>query len=101
MDQPREVHTQKWKLRVGDRVDQMPHEMLPIGADLVVFSAEGDHAHFAPLTRDFGYSITMQSRAVNQEAGFELACGGLRDPAGAVTPRAREPRVCDHLNAPL
>src|SRR5689334_19105463 len=65
MNQTREMHTQKWKLRVGNWINQMPYQVLPRRLDFVIFPSERHDAHFAFLSRHFTHAIAMQSSAID------------------------------------
>src|SRR5437762_6725255 len=39
-DPAREVNSQKWKARIGDRVNQVPHELPPVGHDFVILTTK-------------------------------------------------------------
>src|SRR5262249_5750806 len=60
VNQAREVHAQKRELRIRDRVDQMPHQVLPLGTDLIIFAAKRDDTQIAALARKLGHTIAMQ-----------------------------------------
>jgi len=84
MDQPREMHAEEGKPRVGHRVDQVAHQVLALRAQLVILAAEGHDAHLAPLARQLGYAVAVQAGAIDQEIGFEFARGGLGNPRCAL-----------------
>ena len=51
------MYAEEGKLRVGDGVDEMPHQVLAVWPDLVVLAAEGENSHVARLGGELGDAV--------------------------------------------
>src|ERR1700760_1474001 len=80
VDQTGKVHSQKWKFWIWNRIDQVSHQVLPIGTQLVILTAERDDLHGVPGARFAGNPVTVQSGTVNNEIRFVFAAGRLNHP---------------------
>src|SRR5206468_518398 len=60
VNQAREMDAEKGEPRVGNRIDEIPDEGLPLRPDLVILSAERHDAQVATLAREFGHAIAVQ-----------------------------------------
>ncbi len=77
----------------------MPHQVLPLRAELVVFAAERHDAGFTPFAGQLGHAVAVQAGAVDQEIAFEVAGGRLRHPTLAGGPQAQSTRAPVYLGA--
>ena len=73
------MDAQERKLRVGHWVDQVAHQVLALGLDLVVFAAEWHNAHFAFLACKHAQPVAVQAGAVNHKIRRVIP-GGAPDP---------------------
>ena len=91
----------KGKLRIGHRIDQVPHQLLALGADLVILAAEREDAHLALFAGEFGYAVAMQAGAVDQKVRGEFAGRGFDGPAAAARDHAIGARAGDHADTAI
>ena len=71
------------KARVGNGVNEIPHQMLPFRADLVILATKRQDAHLATLARERRHAVRVQAGAGDEEIRLERAGGRLRHPRGA------------------
>ena len=63
VNHPREVHAQKWKTRIGHRINQIAAQMLRLGLQIKIFAAKRNNFRIDLLPAQFRHAIRMQSRA--------------------------------------
>ena len=80
VDQPREVHTQKWELRIGHRINQVAHQPFAALDQLIVLATERNDSRLAFLAGQPGDTVAMQPGAVHEVPADELTLGRRRDP---------------------
>ena len=84
------------KLRIGHGINEVPHQVLALRADLVVFAAEGQDAHLAALAGQLGHAVAVQAGAIDDEIGWEFARRGLGHPSGAAGAQTEDSRASRH-----
>src|SRR5450631_4123051 len=71
-----EMHTQKRKCRVRDRIDQVFHQSAARRFNYVIFSPEGNDVHIRGYAAEAGQAVALQAGAIDQEAAGKIAlCG--------------------------
>ena len=81
-----EMHTKKGKLRVRDRIDEIPHQIPAFGLQLIIFTSEGDNASRGIRSGQFCDAITVQTCTIDDAAPCQrfLGCLQHRLPAPSV-----------------
>ena len=83
-DESSEMDSEKRKLRVRHRINQVAHQVLSPGLDFVVLAPEGNDADFAPFSRQDRHAVAMQAGAVDKVLRLEVARRGAGHPAGGL-----------------
>ncbi len=79
-DQAREMYTQKWKSRVGHRIDEIPDQILAAWNQGVIFTPERNDPRGVSGTSLSADAVTLQSRTINDEVALIFAVGGPDSP---------------------
>ena len=80
VDQPREMHAEKWKLRVRHRINQMPHQKLPLLFDLIILAAKGNDFCGRFLPGGAHQPVGVQSATGDDELRLKITGGSLHCP---------------------
>ena len=67
------MDAQERKTRIGDRIDQVPHEVTPRGNNLVVLAAKRNNSQRALIPCKSHDAIAVESGTVNDPRGFDGA----------------------------
>ena len=79
VDHAREVDAQEGELGIGHGVDQVPHQVVPVGPQLVVLAAERHDLQPRLDAAQPGDAIGLQAGAVHQRPGAHGAAARLED----------------------
>src|SRR5207248_1039680 len=75
---PREVNSEEGKARIGDRVDQIPHQIAARRNDFVVLAAERDNLQSLRISGQPHDAIAVKSAAVDREIRLNRAARRLK-----------------------
>src|SRR5579859_3622462 len=74
---PREMHAEKWKARIRDRINQRTHQRSALWNQIIVFAAKWDDHRCWLVSRHAADAVAVKSRAINQCVRCERAAGRL------------------------
>jgi hypothetical protein len=83
----REVNPEEWELWIRHRVDQIPHQVAPLGLEFIVFASEGYDTGWRLLAGQFCHAVTVQAGTVDNPAGREFTLGRLQNALAAIRPQ--------------
>jgi len=99
LDATGEVHAEEGERRVGNRVDEVSHEVSPFRREHPVLAAERDDRHVDRHPGHPRHPVAPEARAGDEDARLEVARGGLGDDALARPHDARDHRALSDLAA--
>lgn len=83
VDEASEVDAEEGEGGVGDRVNEVPNEVLGFGGEFVVFAAEGNDAGFWFFACEASDSVGVEAGAVDEKVGLGgVAVFCVEEPAG-------------------
>src|SRR5438128_9488431 len=99
VDHPGEMHAEEWESRIGNRVDQMFHQLTSFGHQLIIFAAERDNLRLRIHTAHSRHPVAVQTAAIDQESRANLTLGGDHYLRMAVISNSVHPATGANLSA--
>ena len=78
IDHSREMNSEKRKLGIGHRIDQIPDQIAALRFQFVILTSKWHNARARVGTGHFRHSVTLQARAIDNQPGGNSSLGGLK-----------------------